>query len=330
MKIILFIVLSFSFSAWANTEPEGTGGGSPSEWGQVSSMVLSMSDSEKAQKVGGVINVGVGAGLMNTNCNPAGNVAMCLYGVAHIASAVQLFQDAQDTDRKKRADYGGGGSSSASNPTTGGGGGDDDGDGDLRCTGEDADDPRCNDDGGSNDLGTVARARLTLACKKNNLKCNDLPRVTMPNGEVVNLDKIEHPSIPEEEMNKLYQSALSSAKSSHPSLFSSSNKATSLDDGETSSEETLSSEGSLGASSYYGSSGGKSGPIKIRRSLNSTDNNEEETDNWYAQLLQQQIKSNKKKNQSGLKFKPKKLGNDQIGTSHDDIFSMMSQGYQGY
>ena len=348
MKIIIFLIISFSFSSLA-VQLAVDGGGSIANsstgwWdvaGVAGSMALSMLDSEDAQKVG----VGVDGAIavkkfMKCPLSPPA----CALGALHAVSAVYGIRNVRDTRKKRREHYGGGGSAADPNGGDGGGpsggssGGDGNGNDDPRCTSEDgADDTRCQLQIAQNsckenpqDVGCNAVTALGNLCDQPRMNCDNLPKITLPNGETIDPTKMKLPKITDDE----YKEALASVKASHPELFSSSGSSggSSAEGPGVGSDDFILEEGDfeegVSASDYYGSNGGKSGgPITIRRGLSSTDDeDDEDVNNWYAKF-QQRLKNNKI-DRGSLKFKPKKLGNDQIGTSHDNIFDMMSQGYK--
>ena len=340
MKIILFLIISFSFSSLGE-DSSSTG------WGQVGtvavSMATSMLDSEDAQKVGVGVD-GYIAVKKFMKCSLA-NVPACVAGALHAVSTVYGIRNVRDTRKKRREHYGGGGGpSGGSSGGDGGGlsggssGGDGNGNDDPRCTSEDgADDTRCEILNAQNyceenpqDVGCRQINQLPDLCKQAGMNCDNLPKITLPNGETIDPTKTKPPKITDDE----YKEALASVKASHPELFSSSGSSggSSAEGPGVGSDDFILEEGDfeegVSASDYYGSNGGKSGgPITIRRGLSSTDDeDDEDMNNWYAKF-QQRLKNNKI-DRGSLKFKPKKLGNDQIGTSHDNIFDMMSQGYK--
>ena len=389
MKIIIFLIISFSFSSLGVGAVQGPAGldrrldstskANPLDitshqksnvttttnnnnvetgvkavsagWGDVGllavSMATSMMDSEDAQKVGVGIDTAIGWKKIKAGCMtvPVGG-AVCALGWLHIASAAMGIHNYLDTRKKRKEHYGGSGGSSGSNGGDGGGGssggssgGDGNGNDDPRCTSEDgADDTRCQLQIAQNsckenpqDVGCDVFEALGNLCNQPGINCDDLPnKFTGPNGETIDLTKTKPSKITDDE----YKEALASVKASHPELFSSSGSSggSSAEGSDVGSDDFILEEGDfeegVSASDYYGSNGGKSGgPITIRRGLSSTDDeDDEDVNNWYAKF-QQRLKNNKI-DRGSLKFKPKKLGNDQIGTSHDNIFDMMSQGYK--
>ncbi len=359
MKFLILFIISVLCVA----DSFAIGVGALSATGAGISLVASMTKSEKVQKAGAVINIGIGGKLIASNCPT--NLLLCGLGAAHIYAGMQLFSNADKTRRNRDNNYGREGSHHHHPPIAGhyhphppgprpphpipdcAEGGDN-----TDCVTEDPtptppdpihDDPlNCVADADNVDCDPNP-SRIVENCINHpqqpgcrviidaNRICREsavcdltnLPLITLPNGDIVDVTTIKNP-LSEQEMKDLYDKALSSAQSSYPNLFSDSSMARKRKKGSSTSDVAkdkglLDGDGQGGASS-------RGGPIVIRRNRSPDSLDDDGLGNdWYKKL---QAQLNNKKKKKTLKFKSQKLGNDKIGTSYDNIFNMMSEGYQ--
>ena len=342
--ISLFTLFSFSSNSEAQAETPAAAdaakaGATPPPVGAIAalgaiSMVTSMSDSAIAQKVGSAINVGIGVKYMKA-CSSS-NPWACVTGAAYLASAALLLKESKNTKKKKCKDYGCGeeNNNDDDDPPNNNDPPDNDdddppNDDDPSCV-EDDEGPGCNpDDTGGNPflcenphgVGCREWAEIETHCERVGCDVSKFPIVKLPDGTRIDARKVKPNPMDEKDKKKIKAKAIRYAKTSYPNLFSTPSSPTTKGFSGGTEEGTTIEE----QEGYFGDRGVASSPIVIRRDKSGSSVG---ANNWYKKLQKQLNAKKKKRKNKGLKFQFKKLGNDKIGTSHDNIFDMVSEGYQ--